>query len=1556
MNITPIEFQKLLDAAADPEKTPFHYIIVGSGAGGGPLAAALARAGKRVLLLEAGRDPALPDQEDLSKPTDPNKLREMYQVPAYYAAATEDPEMSWGFSVRHYADDASQAKDTKYNAEHDPSKKGGTGKGGIFYPRCAALGGCTAHHAMIIIAPNDRDWNAIAERTGDNSWRAESMQGYFTRIEKCLYRSIYQGFFRRILGFIYDVTRWFVGRINPRAVFDPGGHGDHGWQPTSFLNPDLVASIRKGDPIFRRVLVDSLESLFQQKGALPPLKRALLRLRLVEFLDPNDRNNRREKPEGVAFIPLGTDGTRRMGLRELLLQTRREYPDRLVIVTGVHATKILFSNESGGAPTARGVEVAEGVHLYEASPLAAKNLSNGAEPPRRRYFANREVIICGGSFNTPQLLMLSGIGDGAHLKKFGIEQLQGTDGKPISPVIDLPGVGLNLQDRYEVSVISELKEEFLTLKGISFQPGDANDPARAEWLKSGTGLYSTNGGTLAILKRSEVDPQPEPDLFIFGVPAAFRGYYLGWSKDLLHRRAGATEAQRNLWSWVILKAYTRNRGGSVRLRSISPFQAPEIVFASFAEGPAGWEKDLDALAVAVESVRRVNSHPKTPLQTEIQPGAALPNDSAALREWLQNEAWGHHACGTCRMGSDAWQADVNKLQDRKAVIDSKFKVHGIRGLRVVDASVFPTIPGYFIVTPVLMISEKAADTILADTQEYPEPLRISEDDAIKERRKAALVSDNPHGAIGLALSGGGIRSATFCLGVLQALAAKNRLRLIDILSTVSGGGYIGGFLGRLFTRIPANVADRAGRVQEILTDLNSPEIHWLRSTANYIGGAGLVDLRQNLAVFWRNLFAVHFVIGALLVTLVGVFNWLGDRFPRPVGPLVPSYFGHELSHWWWLVLAILGLAVIPGSLGYWLAPKPGIESPLPIYPLLAWIVLLAGAVAFAALPGGLVWAGLTVAVLVLAYLWQEAARWSLPAGTKPAQESVVIRRQLIIGLGEAIFIFAGAVVWVALDTLARSAASNELAQLLTVIVMALGPFLPLLKMIADRLGKASETKKNGHSGGLLSDWTAAMIAFPLAAFLLFVVDVLVLQAFRAGNSAGFLLLITFLAFSFVIGRAFSFLNFSSLQTVYAERLSRTFLGASNSARIYGTSAVLPTDVNLSDPGDDVPFYEYHPEKNAGPLHLINVCVNETTDVGAERDLRENKGLPMCVGPSGVSVGLRFHAQWTDANKAVRDREQSAVDSLEKDVAVLRNEKVALHAIPTGADASGFHVLGRRDGKPAAVESLRLGQWIGISAAAFGTGAGYSTSLPLSLLFGLVNVRLGYWWNSGVSAGDRPGRYPKSFWQQIKSLPAWLFRTQSMILAEWRAYFPGPSNRFWYLSDGGHFEVTGMYELVRRRLPFIIALDAGEDPDYRFNDLARFTRLVRLDFGAEIQWLDPSTARQNGSTGWAALDATIPAWITGWLDPEMLGSREKIGREGPCHATIGKISYADAPQQVSWLLLIKTSLTGDESVDVLQYSTQNILFPNSPTTNQFFGDSEWESYRALGYHIGTKLFT
>ena len=144
----------------------------------------------------------------------------------------------------------------------------------------------------------------------------------------------------------------------------------------------------------------------------------------MEFLDPNDRNNRREKPEGIAFIPIGTDGTRRIGVRELLLETCDLFPERLVIKTGVHATRILFEQDRD-VPRAIGVEVAEGRHLYDASEDPAKN---PMDAPRQRYFAKHEVIVCGGAFNTPQLLMLSGIGDASHLATHGITGLCGRDG------------------------------------------------------------------------------------------------------------------------------------------------------------------------------------------------------------------------------------------------------------------------------------------------------------------------------------------------------------------------------------------------------------------------------------------------------------------------------------------------------------------------------------------------------------------------------------------------------------------------------------------------------------------------------------------------------------------------------------------------------------------------------------------------------------------------------------------------------------------------------------------------------------------------------------------------------------------------------------------------------------------------------------------------------------------------------------------------------------------------------------------------------------------------
>jgi len=727
-----------LDLARDPATTPFDYIVVGSGAGGGPLAARLALAGKRVLVLEAGTDPALTEAPAVGPvtqdPAKPETWREVYQVPGYHGAATEDPQMSWEFSVRHYADDAKQSRDTKYERAKDPSQNGRTGKGGIHYPRSSALGGCTAHHAMIVVKPRDADWTEIARRTGDESWSPDVMQGYFARIERCLYYTAYQGFFRRTLGILYTSVKKLFGLVNPRYQLEWGGHGYAGWQTTSFIDPVLIAGIAKGDRTFLRVLFDVIRFVLGRPGALSVLKRAVARFQLSQYLDPNFSDAHGARGQ-LAFIPIGTDGKRRTGVRERLLETAAAHPDRLVLRTGVLATRVIFARpEAKAPPRAVGVEAREGTHLYEASPLYAGG--PGPAAPRVAYYAKGEVILAGGSFNTPQLLMLSGIGEASHLRQHGIEGPRDQAGAPVADIVDLPGVGRNLQDRYEVSVISQASRPFSTLNGVSFAPSDTGDPARREWLEKGTGLYVTNGGALAVFHTSGGNDRPDPDLFIFGVPAAFRGYYWSWSKELLRGAKGGAADQRDLWTWIILKAYTRNSSGTLRLRSSSPFLQPEINFRSFAEGPPDHVRDVDALADAVRFVREMNARIK-PFTREIQPGPARPDDSQELRDWVQSEAWGHHACGTCRMGSDRWCGDVARLRDTQAVLDSDFRVHGVSSLRVVDASVFPEIPGYFIVTPVLMMSEKAADTLLADSKEYPEALETAEAAAIDERRHAA---------------------------------------------------------------------------------------------------------------------------------------------------------------------------------------------------------------------------------------------------------------------------------------------------------------------------------------------------------------------------------------------------------------------------------------------------------------------------------------------------------------------------------------------------------------------------------------------------------------------------------------------------------------------------------------------------------------------------------------------------------------------------------------------------------------------------------------------------
>lgn len=642
--------KRALNGSSEIALENYEYVIVGSGAGGAPLAAKLAIAGHKVLLLEAGDDQT-------------NSLQ--YNVPALHAVAAEYEPMRWDYFVKHFDDEQEMRRDTKltytlpdgsrYTGANPPA---GAKPLGILYPRVGSLGGCTAHNALITTYPYNSDWEHIQSITGDSSWAPGNMRKYFERIEK--------------------------SRYLPSSIV---GHGFNGWLETSLTELTLIVQDLK---VISLVLA-AATGLGQ--NILSSLITTVTGLAQVLLRDYNNPGPNRDSAEGLWQVPLAMKipEYKRAGPVDLLNQVlnaknsdgSRKY--QLDIQLNTLVSSVQFDQGTNGKPKATGVNFLTGKSLYGADPRRQSGAATG-KGTKGSVTASREVIISAGAFNTPQLLKLSGVGPKEELERFGIKVVK-----------DLPGVGTNLQDRYEVPVIGQAPSKLALLNGCTFLEGKDQCLSRWETWPIEKGTYATNGVAIAATKKASNSINGNADLYIAGWPAYFNGYYPNFFQN-------ATKGG-NHWTWLTLKAESRNNAGTVTLRSADPQDMPDIRKRNFA---VGGDEDLDAVIEGMKYGRSVFKDliPLDGKFEEVWPGKQVQTD-AQLREFAKYQAWGHHASCTTPIGSDS---------DENAVLDSNFKVRGIDGLRVVDASVFPKIPGTFPAVAIYMVSEKASDVIIADAK------------------------------------------------------------------------------------------------------------------------------------------------------------------------------------------------------------------------------------------------------------------------------------------------------------------------------------------------------------------------------------------------------------------------------------------------------------------------------------------------------------------------------------------------------------------------------------------------------------------------------------------------------------------------------------------------------------------------------------------------------------------------------------------------------------------------------------------------------------------------
>ena len=356
--------------------------------------------------------------------------------------------------------------------------------------------------------------------------------------------------------------------------------------------------------------------------------------------------------DGFARMEQNTADGRRTSTARAYLHPAMGRPN-LTIETGALSSRIIVENHR-----ARGVDYVQ----------------NGE---RKTANADGEIILCGGTYNSPQLLMLSGIGPADHLREMGI------------PVVHaLAGVGQNLSEHPNMLNVQAVKENIGLTRHLRL---DRASFGVLQWLTRKGGAFSTNGAATHSFLRTRED-LIRPDIQIVHMTVSNRGNL--WFPSLTKKPQWCLSARVG----GPLNPLSR---GWVKLRSDDPQAPPRIQFNMFQE-----RADLDTMIRALKMSREI--YAQKPLADyitgELEPGPGVQTEAELEAHIRANAHHRSHPCGTCKMGIDD-----------QAVVDPQLRVHGLEGLRVADASIMPEVIAGNTNTPCMMIGEKAADLVQGKT-------------------------------------------------------------------------------------------------------------------------------------------------------------------------------------------------------------------------------------------------------------------------------------------------------------------------------------------------------------------------------------------------------------------------------------------------------------------------------------------------------------------------------------------------------------------------------------------------------------------------------------------------------------------------------------------------------------------------------------------------------------------------------------------------------------------------------------------------------------------------